>query len=112
MSFMYDRELVMDILRNILWSIDQITKRGQAIRASEDFIKDDAGREKLDAICMQLINLGEALKEIDKITDGELFPQYAGIDWKKAMGMRDFIAHHYFDVDHEIVFSVCRRWQT
>lgn len=23
------------------------------------------------------------------------------------MGMRDFIAHHYFDIDHEVIFSVC-----
>ena len=23
------------------------------------------------------------------------------------MGMRDIITHHYFDIDSEIVFSVC-----
>jgi uncharacterized protein with HEPN domain len=26
---------------------------------------------------------------------------------KKAKGMRDIITHHYFDIDAEIVYSVC-----
>jgi len=104
---MYDKELVIDILKNIAWAIDQISKRFQAIRSSEDFIKDDFGIEKLDSICMQLINIGEALKQIDKLTDAKLLAKYPEIDWKKAKGMRDIISHHYFDIDAETVFTVC-----
>lgn len=55
---MYDKELVIDILENIRWSINQIAKRFQAIGSVDDFIKDDNGLEKLDSICMQLINNG------------------------------------------------------
>ena len=29
------------------------------------------------------------------------------IEWKKVIGMRDVITHHYFDLDSEIVFDVC-----
>ena len=104
---MYNRELTAEIFRNIIWAIEQITKRFQAIETSEDFIKDDQGLEKLDSICMQLINIGEALKEIDKLTEGKLLVKYPGVDWKKAKGMRDIITHHYFDIDAEIVFTVC-----
>jgi len=57
---------------------------------------------------MQLINTGEALKEIDKLTGGSLLPNYPDIDWKKAKGMRDIITHHYFDVDAETVFTACK----
>ena len=64
---MYDAELVKDILKNILWAIDQIEKRSKNIKSSDDFLNDDIGLEKLDSICMQLINIGEALKNIDKI---------------------------------------------
>ena len=56
---------------------------------------------------MQMINIGEALKQIDKLTDGKLLVNYPDVDWKKAMGMRDIITHHYFDIDAEIVFTVC-----
>ena len=104
---MYNRELTAEIFRNIIWAIEQITKRFQAIETSEDFIKDDQGLEKLDSICMQLINIGEALKEIDKLTVVKLLVKYPAVDWKKAKGMRDIITHHYFDIDAEIVFTVC-----
>ncbi len=57
---------------------------------------------------MQLINIGEALKELDKLTEGSLLLNYPGIDWKKAKGMRDIITHHYFDIDAETVFVVCK----
>lgn len=104
---MCDKELVVDILKNIVWSLEQISKRFQAIESSDDFIKDDAGLEKLDSICMQLINIGEALKQVDKLTDGKLLGNYPGVDWKKAKGMRDIVVHHYFDIDHETVHVVC-----
>jgi len=105
---MYDKELVISILKKILWSLEQITTRSQSIQSSKDFIKDDLGIEKLDSICMQLINTGEALKEIDKLTEGSLLSNYLDIDWKKAKGMRDIITHHYFDIDAETVFVVCK----
>jgi uncharacterized protein with HEPN domain len=105
---MYDKDLVVSILKNILWSLEQITRRFQSIQSSEDFLKDDLGLEKLDSICMQLINTGEALKEIDKLTGGSLLAHYPDIDWKKAKGLRDIITHHYFDIDTETVFVVCR----
>ena len=76
MSFMYDKELVVSILKNVLWSLEQIARRFQSIQSSVDFLKDDSGIEKLDSICMQLINTGEALKEIDKLTEGSLLSNY------------------------------------
>jgi len=36
--------------------------------------------EKLDAICMQLIAIGESLKDIDKITGGSLLTAYPEIN--------------------------------
>jgi uncharacterized protein with HEPN domain len=107
MQSMYDSELVKDILKNILWSIDQIDKRFKGIRNSDDFLDNDEGLQKLDSICMQLINIGEALKQIDKLTSGHLLDSYLEIDWKRAKGLRDIITHHYFDIDAETVYTVC-----
>jgi len=104
---MYDFELVKDILKNILWSIDQIGKRFMGIKNSDDFLNNDEGLQKLDSICMQLINIGEALKQIDKLTDNKLLTSYPQVNWKHAKGMRDIITHHYFDIDAETVYTVC-----
>lgn len=51
---MFGKELVVDII----WSIEQITKKFQSIRASGDFTRDDLGLEKPDSIRMQVINVG------------------------------------------------------
>lgn len=56
----YDREVVIDMLENMLWALDQINKRFTTINVPSDFLDSDLGFEKLDSICMQLINIGEA----------------------------------------------------
>jgi uncharacterized protein with HEPN domain len=105
---MFDVELVREILKNIIWSVDQILLRSKEIESYEQFLRDDTGLEKLDSICMQLINIGESLKQIDKLTEDILLIKYSEIDWKNAKGMRDIITHHYFDIDAEVVFVVIR----
>jgi len=106
---MYDKELVLEILRQIENSINIILKRFSVINEPDDFVKDEEGLEKLDSICMQLIAIGEALKQIDKITEGKLLLKYPQVEWEKAKKMRDVIAHHYFDIDEEVVFAVCKK---
>ncbi len=103
---MFDKSLVGEILQNISWSIERIFLRSEKFLSYEQFLDDEGGLEKLDSICMQLINIGEALKQIDKITDDRLLKRYSEVDWKSAKGMRDVITHHYFDIDAEVVFNV------
>ena len=57
----------------------------------------------LDALCMNLIALGEAVKNLDKVSNKQLLIRYRQIDWGGIMRMRDKIAHHYFEVDAEVV---------
>ncbi|WP_207692546.1 DUF86 domain-containing protein [Desulfonema limicola] len=42
------------------------------------------------------------------MTNKELLSQYPEINWKGAKAMRDIITHHYFDIDAEIIFEVCK----
>jgi uncharacterized protein with HEPN domain len=104
---MYDTELVKEILRQILWSTQTIVKRVAPIASPEDFVASEAGLEKLDSICMQLIAIGESVKHLDDVTEGELLSRYPQIEWKRVMGMRDVLSHHYFDIDAEIVYATC-----
>ena len=104
---MFDKKLVLEILEQIRDAIQTIQRRFEPIRSADDFTNSEAGVEKLDAICMQLIAIGESLKNLDKITDSSLLPRYPDIDQKKIKGMRDIISHHYFDVDADVIFDVC-----
>jgi len=105
---MYDKQLASEILSQILGACERIMQRTAPILSSDDFLDTEPGLEKLDAVCMQLIATGESLKNLDKVTRGTLLDKYPEFEWKKAMGMRDIIAHHYFDLNADIVFDVCK----
>ncbi|MCP4167041.1 MAG: DUF86 domain-containing protein [Chloroflexi bacterium] len=104
-----DVALIHEILRQILHATETISKRFRTINSPADFIESDEGLIYLDAICMQLIAIGESVKNLDKITDGAYLPSYPDVEWKRVMGMRDVLSHHYFDLDAAIVFNVCER---
>ena len=105
---MYDLDLALHILEQIRKSAQTILERFEPIHSTNDFTDSPRGMEKLDSICMQLIALGESLKNLDKVTGGELLEKYPQIDWKKAKGLRDIITHHYFDVNTDAIFNVCK----
>ena len=90
---MYDRELIRTILGQILQSIETIRDRFEPVTASAYFTSSPQGMEKLDAICMQLIAIGESIKNLDKITEGNMLGRYPQIDWRGAKGMRNIICH-------------------
>jgi len=106
---MYDKSLALSILMQIEEALQKIVRRASRYRSAEEFTSSEAGMESLDSICMLFMAVGEALKNVDKITGGSLLSQYPEIDWKGAMGFRDIIAHQYFDIDAEQVFWVCTR---
>ena len=105
---MFDKSLVVEILRQIMIACDRVLKRFEGILTAEDFLFDEYSLEKLDSICMQLIAIGESLKKLDKATNQELLPKYPSIEWKKAKGLRDIISHHYFDINAEVIYDVCK----
>jgi uncharacterized protein with HEPN domain len=105
---MFDKPLVLSILKQIDEALGKLQNRTSCLRSSNDFTDTPEGMEKLDGVCMLFIAVGEALKNIDKITDGQLLTQYPEIDWKGAIGFRDIIAHHYFDIDADQVFWICQ----
>jgi uncharacterized protein with HEPN domain len=104
---MYDKELVYHILEQVLQSAKTIRARFEPVQTVDDFTNTSGGMEKFDSICMQLIAIGESLKNLDKITNGILLPEYPEIEWKKVKGLRDIISHQYFDVNVEAIFDVC-----
>ena len=104
---MYDKDMLLEILQQTLEAVRRVIKRFESVTSVNYFTDTPDGMEKLDAICMVIIAIGESLKKIDKITDKKLLKQYRQIDWKGAKGMRDIISHHYFDIDAEEIFWVC-----
>ena len=101
------RVSVRSILVQIADALQKIANRASRYRSAEEFTSTASGMESLDSICMLFMAVGEALKNVDKITEGELLERFPEIDWKGAIGFRDVIAHQYFDIDAEQVFWIC-----
>lgn len=103
---MYDKEIVLNLLENMIIATEKILHRNQDIQSVDDYLTDDTSLMLLDSLCMQLIAIGEAVKKIDKETDKKLFIAYPEIPWREVAGMRDILSHHYFDLNAEVVFEV------
>ena len=52
-----------------------------------------------DAVRVRLIEIGEAVKDIDP----DMLDSEPAVPWQDVAGMRDYLAHRYFDTDHAIV---------
>lgn len=69
---MFDKEIVIDSLQKIKAMIALIIERASVVDTPNDFLCSPGGMMRLDAICMNLIALGETVKGLDKQTDGQL----------------------------------------
>lgn len=104
MEYLFDTEIALDSLQKIKAMLDLITERASVVENPNDFLCSPGGLMRLDAICMNLIALGETVKGLDKLTSGQLLKNYPEVYWKGVMGMRDKISHHYFEIDSDVVF--------
>ena len=100
------QKLAYNMLKQIESAILRIMQRTQEVSCADDFLLSPFGMEKLDSVCMLLIAIGEGLKNIDKQTEGKLLPLYPSVPWRDIKGMRDIIAHHYFDIDADEVYNI------
>ena len=100
---MLDKELTRNTLQQIKTLVNTICERTANINDIDDFMCSPNGMLLLDAVCMNLIAIGEAVKNLDKVSNGELLPLYPQLQWSGIMRMRDKIAHHYFEIDAEVV---------
>lgn len=108
-STLYDKELALDVINRVLNSIEHIEERSQPYHCGDDFLMSSTECVILDSICMQFIAIGESLKGLDKITKGELLKTHPEIDWKNVKGLRDIIAHHYFEVDADQIWWIIEK---
>lgn len=101
--------MALHLLELLESSLQEIIKRSERIGNANDFLTSESGVILLDSICMKLSAVGESIKNLDKITEHNLLSKYPDIPWKNVMGVRDFIVHHYFEVDADVIFDICKK---
>jgi len=103
---MYDKLLAIETLKKIENSLCEVIEWSCDITSVDDFVSSPTGMILLNALCMKLLSIGEEIKGLDRHTGGELLKHYPVVPWKQIKGLRDIIAHHYFSMDADVIFSV------
>ena len=85
-------------LQDIARSCEKILRFTAGLSFS-DLIRDE---KAYDAVVRNLEIIGEAAKHIGE----DLRKQLPDIEWRKAAGLRDMLAHAYFGIDNDILWDV------
>ena len=88
-------------IEQCLYAINHIFEYTEHIQSIEDLINDS---RTYDAVQMNFIIFGQSAS---KLSDN-LKKQLSHIDWRAIRGFRNFVAHDYFGVDENIVWSAIK----
>ena len=102
-----DKANLKELIKFIQDSLTLIKRRFEAIQNSDDFLANDEGIDRLDAISMRLQGIGEAIKNIDKREHDLLLKVADGLYWSKIIKTREILTHHYIDIDAQIIYEIC-----
>ena len=100
------REVVFDILHQIMESIENLMNWNQGISDMNQLLMSPSGMQDLAGNCMTIMAIGEGFRKIDKITEGRFLSLRPEIPWHQVFGLRNRIAHGYFDIDVDIISEV------
>ncbi len=84
-------------LRDVLLAIDRIQTE---TASGEDVFRADARLQVWVLYHLQVI--GEACRNLSS----SLRSRFPDPIWTKAIGLRNILVHHYFEIDHELVWQV------
>lgn len=106
-SISYNKLLIVDdTLKQIYQTIQDLIQWNAPFRSANELQTSAEGMKTLAADCMLIEAIGEGIKKINKHTNGMLFAARPDIPWKLIMGMRNHIAHGYFDINADLVYDV------
>ena len=95
-------------LLQIKEAIEQLQDWNKDIQNVDDYYSTPEGMKNLAASCMLIEAIGEGVKQIDKLTQSRLLDERPEIPWQDVIGIRNHIAHGYFDIDGDIVLDVIK----
>ncbi len=87
-------------LRDIPLAINRILEEAAAGR---DALREDPKLQIWVLYHLQVI--GEACRSLSK----SFRTQFSDPVWSKAIGLRNILVHHYFEIDHDLVWQVVER---
>lgn len=101
-------KIVEDQLYQIREAIHNLELWNESLTDVNELLTSINGMKTLAADCMLIEAIGEGIKRIDERTNQQLLSARPEIPWKAVKGMRDHIAHGYFDINTNFVWDVIK----
>ncbi|EKV01230.1 hypothetical protein Lepto7375DRAFT_3381 [Leptolyngbya sp. PCC 7375] len=84
-----------DSLLDIYQAVQRVIAYAEGLTRSEL----EADEMRVSAILYQVLIIGEATKRLSR----ELRDEHPEIPWNNMAGMRDIVAHHYDEIDFDVL---------
>lgn len=103
-----DIEIAIESLKQMIEACDLLIEWNKDVANPDEFAVSPSGLQKLAANSMLIEAIGEGVKSIDKRLPGFLEKEKPEAPWRQIKGMRDRIAHGYFNIDATYVYSIVK----
>lgn len=95
-------------LESIHETLVQLIEWNKDVNSADDYYASQSGMQLLAANCTLITAIGEGINRINRILPDYLLSEFPEVPWKAIIGMRNHIAHGYFELDAELVFEAIR----
>ena len=99
---------LVDLLRFVERQAEFVIESTLEVKTADDFMLSMNGMVLFNSTCMCLQSIGEAIRQIDNKTNGQLFARYPDTPWKQIIGMRNIISHEYLSIDPDLIFDIVK----
>jgi len=96
------------MLQQIRDSIHNLELWNEPYTDLNEMLSSPDGVKTLAADCMLIEAIGEGFRRIDERTNEQLLSSRPEIPWKAVKGIRNHIAHGYFDINYDLIWDVVK----
>lgn len=101
-------ERVRLTLNSIYETIEQLIDWNKNVSTIDDYYSSPVGMQLLAANCTLITAIGEGINRINRLSPDFLSSKFPDIPWIDIVGMRNRIAHGYFELDAEIILDAIK----
>ena len=92
-------------LKSVFDTISQLIDWNRDIKSVDDYYTSEYGMQLLTANCTLITAIGEGINRVLRILPDFLQNNFADVPWLAIVGMRNHIAHGYFELDADLIFE-------
>lgn len=101
----HDKERAYLTFKSIEETINQLIDWNKNVKSVDYYYNSQAGMQLLAANCTLITAIGEGVNRICRILPDFLQSNFPDIPWHAIIGMRNHIAHGYFELDADLIFE-------